>query len=63
MKPYLVYLGGGFFPGVPARNLTKEEAVKYGERRLIESGLYMKPSKKIALGGSENKGVKKHERN
>jgi hypothetical protein len=35
------YLGGGFVPGVPARNLTNDEAEYYGVYRLIRSGLYV----------------------
>lgn len=39
------YLGGGFLLGVPARNLTAEEAEVYGTKRLVESGLYVKEEK------------------
>lgn len=40
----LKYIGNGLFiPGVPARDLTDEEAVGHGETRLIASGLYQKP--------------------
>ena len=35
------YLGGGFLYGVPARDLTGEEARKYGRERLLKSGLYI----------------------
>lgn len=37
----LKYIGGGFLPGVPARDLTAEEAESYGgAQMLIASGLY-----------------------
>jgi hypothetical protein len=49
----LRYLGGGFIRGVPARNLTDDEAKKYGKARLLKSGLYKevkekKPAKSAA---------------
>lgn len=34
------YLGGGFIPKVPARDLSAVEAQHYGINRLIASGLY-----------------------
>ena len=39
----LTYMGGGFIPGVPARNLSVDEVKKYGRGRLIKSGLYIEP--------------------
>ena len=51
----LKYVGGGFLRGVPARDLSDDEAVKYGKVRLIKSGLYseiqkaIKPPKKKAV--------------
>jgi hypothetical protein len=36
----LIYKGGGFLPKIPARNLTSEEAKKYGLEKLLASGLY-----------------------
>lgn len=43
----LNYVGGGFLPGVPARDLTDEEVEEHGgERALLKSGLYEKESKK-----------------
>lgn len=36
------YIGNGFIDGIPARNLSDEEARKYGVRQLVESGLYIK---------------------
>ena len=36
----LKYLGGGFLPGVPSRDLSSEEANRFGVERLIASGLY-----------------------
>lgn len=42
----LVYIGNGFLPGVPARDLTAEEVEKYGgESYLLDTGLYTKPGK------------------
>ena len=38
------YKGGGFIPGVPARDLTAEEAERYGPERLLASGLYEPPA-------------------
>ncbi|MFA7253999.1 MAG: hypothetical protein WC107_05610 [Patescibacteria group bacterium] len=35
------YLGHGFIPGVPARNLTIAEVKIYGKERLLASGLYI----------------------
>jgi len=37
----LRYLGGGFIVGVPARDLTNEEAEQHGVNNLILSGLYL----------------------
>lgn len=36
----LRYLHNGYLAGVPARDLTDEEAKQYGKKRLLESGLY-----------------------
>ena len=36
----LIYTGGGFIVGVPARNLKPEEVKKYGKDWLLASGLY-----------------------
>ncbi len=63
----LRYVGGGFFAGVPARDLTAEEADKFGRAMLLRSGLYVadQPEKgkpapaenKIAAGPQANKEV------
>ena len=63
----LRYVGGGFFAGVPARDLTAEEADKFGRAMLLRSGLYVviEPEKgkpapaenKIAAGPQESKEV------
>jgi cobyrinic acid a,c-diamide synthase len=45
-KPYLIYLGGGFLPEVPARDLTKEEAEHFDVAALLASGLYKLEDKK-----------------
>lgn len=40
-ETYLLYIGkGASLFGVPARNLSFEEASIHGEKRLIDSGLY-----------------------
>lgn len=36
----LRYVGNGFLAGVPARDLTDEEAKAFGEEVLTRSGLY-----------------------
>jgi hypothetical protein len=36
----LRWKGSGWIPGVPARDLSEEEAKKFGKLRLIGSGLY-----------------------
>ena len=40
MDIYLRYNKTGFIFGVPARNLTQEEAEIHGVKRLIDSGFY-----------------------
>ena len=39
------YVGDGFLVGVPAHDLTDEQAKQYGVKRLLESGLYKKEKK------------------
>lgn len=36
------YLGWGFIPGIPARDLTDEEVERFGAKLLEDSGLYQK---------------------
>jgi len=36
------YVGRGFIPGVPARDLTEEEVERFGAKMLEDSGLYEK---------------------
>ena len=45
----LKYIGDGWLDGIPARDLTDEEVIQYGKKRLIDSGLYIeiKPKKEI----------------
>lgn len=44
----LLYIGGGFIPGVPARSLTAEEVDQYGgEQRLLKSRVYKRPSEQL----------------
>ena len=40
----LKYVGNGFIDNVPARDLSDEEVKKYGEKALLDSGLYIKTS-------------------
>ena len=57
----LKYIGNGFIPGIPARDLNDEEVKKYGgEKLLISTGLFAKPKpkkakkeKKIVIGEGE----------
>ena len=45
----VVYTGGGYggsLPGIPARDLTDEEAKEHGgDKKLVATGLYEKPGK------------------
>lgn len=36
----LKYIGKSFIIGIPARDLTDEEARKFGVKRLVATGLY-----------------------
>ena len=38
--PYLRYKGGGFLPGVPARDMTIQEAQKAVISFLVKQGMY-----------------------
>ena len=43
----LKYIGNGFIPGIPARDLSKDEVKKYGGVKfLLSTGLFAKPKKK-----------------
>ena len=43
----LKYIGNGFIPGIPARDLNDDEVKKYGGVKfLLSTGLYAKPKKK-----------------
>jgi hypothetical protein len=42
----MLYKGGGFIVGVPARNLSTSEVNKYGDKRLLASELYYYEQKK-----------------
>jgi hypothetical protein len=48
----LRYKGGGFLPDIPARDLSDEEARRFGEATLVASGFYEKP-KQAAKRGRE----------
>lgn len=53
----LKYVGGGFIPGVPARDLTAEEAESYGGvQSLIASGLYAAEETKAPADKKPGKG-------
>ena len=44
----LKYVGSGFLPGVPAKDLTPEQVELYGgEKTLIASGLYEREKKSV----------------
>ena len=36
------FIGNGWIHGVPARDLSDEEAKEHGIKRLLDSGLYIK---------------------
>jgi hypothetical protein len=45
-KDMLRYIGKGFLPGIPARNLSKAEVKKYGGvTYLVSTGLFIEPVK------------------
>lgn len=53
----LKYVGNGWIHGVPARDLTDEEAKFYGVKQLIDSGLYVKvKDKKVDIQSEVNDG-------
>ena len=63
----LTYTGAGigaFLPHIPARDLSDAEVERCGgEKALIATGLYQKPSENKALGGAgENKTEVTHAR-
>ena len=35
------YIGKGFIPGIPARNLTLVEVKRFGKEYLLSTGLYV----------------------
>jgi hypothetical protein len=48
----LKYIGNGFIPGIPARDLTEDEVKKYGGVKfLVSTGLFeqKKPKKKVEV--------------
>ena len=49
--PYLIYIGDGSgFPDIPARDLSQDEAEKYGVNFLLASKLYIRPKTQTATG-------------
>lgn len=53
MSGGLRYVGGGFFAGVPARDLTAEEADRFGRAMLLRSLLYVEADAADAPGKSK----------
>lgn len=51
----LRYVGGGFFAGVPARDLTEEEAERYGRAQLLRSRLYVEADEAATPGKGKPK--------
>jgi len=50
----LKYIGKGFIPGIPARDLDDDEVKKYGGVKfLVGTGLFAKPEKKIIVEKEE----------
>ena len=46
----LKYIGTGFIPGIPARDLNDAEVKKHGGVKfLLETGLFEKPKKRIKV--------------
>lgn len=63
MDIYLKFVGGGSLDGVPARDLTQEEAERLGVSRLLESGLYVRVEEKMRKPAVENKMVRRKAEN
>lgn len=42
----LKYCGDGFLPGVPARDLNNNDVKKFGNERLLMSGIYFEVYRK-----------------
>lgn len=54
----LKYIGNGsFVVGVPARDLTTQEAKKFGVDRLLGTGLYIEPEQKPHKKKSEKESL------
>lgn len=49
----LRWLGHAFYPGIPARHLTAEEADRYGREMLIKSGLYVPEEQEVKDDGRD----------
>ncbi len=46
----LKYIGTGFIPGIPARDLSTAEVEKFGGVKfLLSTGLFEKPKKKVKV--------------
>ena len=42
----LIYIGKGFWEGIPARDLTDEEVKQIGEEKILLTGDYKRPEEK-----------------
>lgn len=54
----LKYVGDGWIDGVPARDLRDDEVQVYGEKRLLESWLYVKVKSKLVVNQEVKSEVK-----
>jgi len=53
----LIYVGPGFYAGVPARDLSAEEVKEFGGiKELIKDGYYVAPSKTTAKPAASKEG-------
>ena len=56
------YIGKGFIPGIPARNLTLAEVKRFGKEYLLSTGLYVeklsvKEKVKEAINGERDQSI------
>ena len=55
----LKYIGNGFIPGIPARDLSAEDVKKYGgKEKLLATGLYAEPEKPKRKAKDERQRIK-----
>jgi len=48
-------IGSGSLPGIPARDLTDEEVLKFGRVFLLKTGLYQEDSQKNVIIKNDKK--------